>query len=75
MTIQNIGIHDDDTSANGKHHCRRCAGTGSFITMVVNGRPTGPGGACFRCNGKGYHTAADRKRNLNYELYGRRYSA
>jgi hypothetical protein len=33
--------------------CRRCVGTGQFITGTVNGVPTGPGGICFRCAGKG----------------------
>jgi hypothetical protein len=33
--------------------CSRCAGTGLFITGMENGRPTGPGGICFRCEGKG----------------------
>lgn len=52
--------------------CRRCAGTGQFITRVENGRPTGPGGLCFRCGGKGVQTAEDGKRNLFFERYGRR---
>lgn len=43
--------------------CSRCAGTGQFVTMVVNGRPTGPGGKCFRCEGKGHQTARDAHRN------------
>ena len=49
--------------------CRRCAGTGEFVTMVVNGKPTGPGGICYRCNGKGFQTAGDEKRNDNYDRY------
>lgn len=36
--------------------CRRCCGTGQFITGMVNGKPTGPGGICFRCEGKGRQT-------------------
>lgn len=47
--------------------CGRCAGTGQFITMVVNGRPTGPGGICYRCNGKGVQNARDEERNDNYD--------
>jgi hypothetical protein len=43
--------------------CGRCAGTGQFVTMVVNGKPTGPGGECYRCQGKGYQTPEDEKRN------------
>lgn len=44
-------------------HCRRCAGTGRFITGSMNGKPTGPGGACFRCDGKGEQNDADCVRN------------
>jgi DnaJ-class molecular chaperone len=56
-----------------KVKCGRCAGTGEFITRVENGKPTGPGGKCYRCNGKGHHTQDDRKRNNGYERFGRRY--
>jgi hypothetical protein len=56
-----------------KIKCARCCGTGAFITGTLNGKPVGPGGACFRCGGKGHHTTADRKRNNDYERYGRRY--
>jgi len=49
--------------------CGRCAGTGRFVTMVVNGTPTGPGGACFRCQGKGYQTPQDEKRNEVYDSH------
>ena len=47
--------------------CERCAGTGRFITGSMNGRPTGPGGVCFRCGGKGHQTEADRRRNFGYD--------
>lgn len=47
--------------------CERCAGTGQFITGTVNGKPTGPGGMCFRCKGKGRQTDADRRRNYGYD--------
>lgn len=43
--------------------CRRCAGTGDFITMVENGIPKGPGGVCYRCAGKGWQNDADAARN------------
>jgi hypothetical protein len=43
--------------------CKRCAGTGQYITRVENGRPTGPGGPCFRCDGKGRQTPTDAHRN------------
>jgi hypothetical protein len=51
------------------HKCDRCAGTGQFITMFLNGKPTGPGGVCFRCEGKGYQTPKDEKRNLAYDEF------
>ena len=47
--------------------CRRCGGTGQFVTGTVNGKPTGPGGSCFRCEGKGRQTAKDAKRNYWYD--------
>jgi len=49
--------------------CGRCAGTGQFITMVENGVPKGPGGICFRCEGKGRQNDADRRRNHGYDSY------
>lgn len=49
--------------------CDRCAGTGRFITMCLNGKPTGPGGECYRCQGKGYQTAEDEKRNEYYDMH------
>lgn len=54
--------------------CRRCAATGRFITSVMNGKPVGPGGPCYRCNGKGETGVADHYRNFWYELVGRRVS-
>ena len=47
--------------------CRRCAGTGSFITMVENGQPKGPGGICFRCAGKGLQNDHDVRRNEEHD--------
>lgn len=49
--------------------CGRCGGTGRFVTGMVNGKLTGPGGACFRCEGKGHQTAEDRERNYWYDLH------
>jgi len=49
--------------------CRRCAGTGQYITQVVNGKPTGPGGICYRCDGKGWQNDRDRRRNYGYDSY------
>jgi len=53
----------------GEKFCGRCAGTGNFITGTTNGVPTGPGGACFRCGGKGYQTAKDMRRNAYYDAH------
>ena len=52
-----------------KTPCKRCAMTGRFITHMHNGKPAGPGGACFRCQGKGYQTAKDIKRNDYYDSH------
>lgn len=55
-------------SRQARVRCGRCAGTGAFVTGSLNGKPTGPGGHCYRCNGKGFHTFADRKRNYGYAM-------
>lgn len=47
--------------------CGRCAGSGLFVTYVENGIPKGPGGECFRCQGKGRQTLKDAKRNLYHD--------
>jgi hypothetical protein len=47
--------------------CRRCAGTGQFVTGMHNGKPTGPGGSCFRCEGRGAQTWRDGRRNAYYD--------
>jgi len=44
--------------------CNRCGGSGMFVTYVENGKPKGPGGECFRCQGKGQQTVADAHRNF-----------
>jgi len=49
--------------------CRRCAGTGAFVTMVLNGRPTGPGGVCYRCEGKGEQDFMDGRRNRYHDRH------
>ncbi len=49
--------------------CKRCAGTGAFITGTLNGQPTGPGGPCYRCEGKGYQTLADARRNRAFDAF------
>lgn len=52
--------------------CRRCAGTGRYITGTLNGVPVGPGGPCYRCAGKGFQTKADQRRNWGYDNFGQR---
>lgn len=69
--------------------CGRCAGTGEFITGLHNGVPTGPGGICFRCGGKGVQVSCgtgahvytpgvsaccDITRNASYDAWGVRIS-
>lgn len=49
--------------------CRECCGTGDFITGTVNGKPTGPGGAHYRCNGKGVRNVEDERRNYGYDIH------
>lgn len=51
--------------------CRRCAGTGAFITYVENGQPKGPGGVCFRCAGKGRQNDRDARRNYGADMHQR----
>ncbi len=64
-----IRVEDTCEGVAGTFYCGRCAGTGHFITYVENGKPRGPGGICFRCEGKGRHTQADRKRNLYHDMH------
>lgn len=63
---------DSDCSLKGNYKCARCAGTGGFVTCFVNGAPSGPGGICSRCGGKGFTTDKDRRRNWEYDRFGRR---
>ncbi len=51
--------------------CRRCSGSGKFITMVENGVPKGPGGPCYRCDGKGFQMLADVYRNYQADIHQR----
>jgi len=60
-------VDDRDARTKGKAHCGRCAGTGQYVTAMVNGKLRGPGGICFRCRGKGWHDEGDRRRNLYYD--------
>lgn len=49
--------------------CKRCGGSGKYVTRVENGQARGPGGDCFRCQGKGFQDAEDVKRNRWYDIY------
>ena len=51
-----------------------CSGTGRFYSggAVVNGTYTGTLGTCYRCEGKGWQSEADRKRNAYYDNHVRR---
>ena len=53
----------------GPDTCRRCSGTGRFVRANLNGKPAGPGGECFRCEGKGYQTKEDSIRNAAYDRH------
>lgn len=64
-----IVVDDTQIHVAGTFHCGRCAGTGAFITYVENGVPKGPGGICFRCQGKSRHTQEDRKRNRYHDIH------
>jgi len=64
-----IRVDDMHENVEGNFGCGRCAKTGAFITMTLNGKPTGPGGICFRCNGKGFHSRKDRVRNLYHDMH------
>ncbi len=64
-----IRVDDTCDKVAGTFHCGRCAGSGQFITYVENGKPRGPRGICFRCEGKRRHTQADRKRNLYHDMH------
>lgn len=55
--------------------CARCSGTGAYITGMLNGKPVGPGGICFRCSGKGFTTDADQRRNYGYDNFYRNVAA
>ncbi len=44
--------------------CRRCSGTGEYVIRSRN-----EAADCFRCEGKGYQTAADGHRNRAYDAH------
>ncbi len=53
--------------------CRRCGGTGRFITGSLNGELVGPGGPCYRCEGKGWQDDSDARRNYGADIHQRVY--
>lgn len=53
-----------EAAKGARFMCKRCAGTGRFVTGTLNGQPTGPGGICFRCSGHGSQNDADARRNF-----------
>lgn len=57
--------------------CDGCGGSGIWYGRgyMLNGVFQGPTGKCFRCDGKGHQTKADRIRNSNYDNYIRRIEA
>jgi hypothetical protein len=59
-----------------KERCWYCGGSGTYHGRgyVENGVFKGFTGPCFRCKGKGYETAADKKRNAYYDQHVRRIS-
>jgi len=64
-----IRVDDTHEGVDGNFGCGRCAQTGRFITYVENGKPKGPGGICYRCEGNGFHSRDDRKRNLYHDMH------
>ena len=57
-----------------QHDCE-CNGSGVYYGrgVVENGVFKGFSGPCYRCNGKGFQTEADRKRNAYYDNHVRRF--
>lgn len=45
-----------------------CGGTGLYVKGINNGKVVSDGSPCFRCNGKGVQTDADRTRNYWYDV-------
>ena len=56
--------------------CHDCGGSGRYYGhgAVVNGVFKGFTGPCYRCQGTGVQTDADRKRNWGYDNFHRRIS-
>ena len=68
-----LGLARAGAPVTGAFGCD-CGGTGKFYSggAVVNGTYTGTVGTCYRCEGKGWQSEADRKRNRYYDNHVRR---
>lgn len=68
---------DKPSESKPDTECDGCGGSGIWYGRgyMENGVFRGPTGKCFRCDGKGHQTEADRKRNQNYDNYIRKIEA
>lgn len=68
-----LGLAKAGAPTSGAFPCT-CGGSGKFYSggAIVNGNYTGTIGDCFRCAGKGWQSAVDRKRNAYYDNHVRR---
>jgi hypothetical protein len=65
------GHHSAALVEDGYSHCENCHGSGVYRWgACINGVMTNVG-PCFRCESKGYHTVADRRRNWGYDQHRR----
>jgi hypothetical protein len=67
-------VHEDFRKAwekdRSRVECDKCRGSGVYgWGAYINGKPSFSG-PCFRCEGKGYQTALDMRRNCYYDRYG-----
>lgn len=62
------------SSSSTKTKCQECSGTGKYRKgSVINGVFIATyENTCYRCQGKGYQSDKDIKRNSNYDNYHRR---
>ena len=55
--------------------CADCGGSGRWVMgPITNGKPAREG-QCFRCQGKGWQSPADVRRNRYYDNHVRRINA
>ena len=67
--VAHHGIEDTNLAYEGAEACARCDSSGKYIVGTENGRPKFGGGICYRCEGKGHHTQADRARNDSHDAH------